>query len=311
MRSRAYRPEAVVVAGTLLMVGVARADDIERADEMFRKARDLLATDPAKACAMFDEAHTLNPHSEGILVNLAQCDENEGRVASAVANYKEAARMARERNHSCDEQCAKKYIEAAEHKIALLVGDVPHLTVTFAEPMKDARVLVAGKVVASLERIAVDPGDITLVVSAPGRVSYETHVEVRKHEDRSFEIPKLARSVDTSRALIGKSVIGVGAAALVGGVVLGVLAKKRYDEQFNSHACNPMTLVCTPEGDQQVKSARTLGTAGTVVGIVGLAAIGTGAVLWLTSPKAPTEPRVSLVPQVGTDALGVVAVGRF
>src|SRR5437879_3044170 len=115
-----------LVLALLTIAQIAHADDIHRSDDLFRQGRELLPTNPMRACALFEEAHALNPHSEGVTLNVAQCFEQAGRIAAAYEAYEAAARLSREKMRSC-EDCAKHTLEEAEHKIALLVGDVPHL----------------------------------------------------------------------------------------------------------------------------------------------------------------------------------------
>jgi hypothetical protein len=61
----------------------------------------------------------------------------------------------------------------------------------------------------------------------------------------------------------------------------------------------------------KIEKAIQLGNIGTAVGVVGVAAIGIGAYLWLRAPDETTESRVTFVPQIAPGEAGVVAVGRF
>jgi hypothetical protein len=55
----------------------------------------------------------------------------------------------------------------------------------------------------------------------------------------------------------------------------------------------------------------TLGNVGTMTGVAGLVVTGVGAYLWLRSPHDTSDKELVVVPQLSTDALGVVVAGRF
>jgi tetratricopeptide (TPR) repeat protein len=309
---------AFAVAGT----GVARADDISKADDLFRAARAMLETDPDGACKLFEQALTLNPHSTGILLNAALCDEKAGRIASATDRYEEAARVAREQNMSCN-GCAKEEVAVAEQRRDKLLPDVPHVRILLADDLPDTRILVDGKQV-SVDRarrdLRIDPGSRTIEVAAPGRVTYKTTVVLARREKRDIHIPVLAfRTVKSSKKLIGRITLLGGGVAVTTSVVLGWIAKGRYDQAFDDGLCN-MNLECLDAGHGAVKRAQTLGNVGSVVGVAGLVAIGVGSYLWATAPKPrqqdegpskKTKRRVTLVPHVGPEHTGFALVGEL
>ena len=294
----------LVIALALMMAApnVARADDVAKADRLFREGLALKDTNVTQACVKFEESLQYNTQAIGTLLNVALCDERLGRIASAVGKYREARDRAREQN-------LPEHLAAAEERIAKLEPDLPHITITFTEPpTDDTRILIDDKVIP-LERAIrqpEDPGKRVIVVTAPGRVTFKTTIELRLRQVAEVVIPRLAPSVANTRRTLGKIITASGGAALATGITLGLVARSRY----NSVDC--AETICDSNDDHLVtESARTLGTVGTVVGIIGLATIGVGTYLWIRSPKATDSPRVSIVPGLGPDGGGILAIGRF
>lgn len=133
---------------------------------------------------------------------------------------------------------------------------------------------------------------------------------------RDVQIPGLDRAVSkrSSRRKYGAITASVGAAAVITGVTIGLVARSRYNDATSGCKTNPMgDLACGQERYADATDARSLANAGTVIGIAGVAVVGIGAYLWLSAPadKASTERAVTLLPDVSPDGAGIAAVGRF
>ena len=289
--------------------------DIEQADKLFAEGLALRDTNLQQSCDKFRQSLALNPQAIGTLLNVALCDETFGRIASAVERFSEARDRAKEGN-------LPEYLEEAQRHIDALTPELPYVSIRFADKAPGMRVLLGERVVSDAElggEIAVDPGELVVVVSAPDRVAYETKLMIGKREKKVVDVPALAPAVTvrkSSRRAIGLITAGTGVAAVATGVVLGLVARNRYNDQFESGACEKVDGqdVCSPEAQGKTESAITLGTTGTVVGVIGIAAISVGAYLWLSAPKDRNERNerdVSLVPTLSPDAAGLTAVGRF
>jgi hypothetical protein len=308
MRSTAI---LVAVAG---LARLAYADDASDAEQLFNDGQQLKeAGKPEEACAKFRASLVKNRNAVGTILNVALCDENEGKIASAYKLFSEAENRAREQN------LAEHQKAAAEHRRKLELS-VPHVAITFAEPAHDTKLVVDDKIVdvGSAGDVELDPGTRTIVVTAPGRVAYTTMITVQPGDHKTVEIPRLARPVNNGRKNIGKVLVYSGAGVVVAGIVVGIYAHHKYTSQFSGNPphCddsppNQDQPMCDPTGYAATHSAKTLGWVGTGVGAAGLVAAGIGAYLWFTAPHVESATHVSFAPSLTPTEAGIVAVGRF
>ncbi len=301
------RLTAIVVLGALARVAQADGD----ADSLFDQGVKLReAGKNAEACVKFRESYEKNKNAVGTILNVALCNEEEGKIATAHRLYAEAAARAKEQKLEDHEKAA------LEHKDKL-AGDVPRLSIAFTDVAPDSKLSVGDQIVdpGSASDIEVDPGDTKVVVSAPGRVPYVTHVTVGKGEHKLIAIPKLGYPVeDTGRATLGKVITISGGGVVLVAIGVGFLAHKKYDDQFSSGHCtmkDAATPLCDQTGYRETGSAKTLGWVGTGIGAAGLVAVGVGVTLWLTAPHHEAARGVSFAPSLAPGEAGVVAFGRF
>jgi tetratricopeptide (TPR) repeat protein len=308
-----------LVLALLATTATASADEkTERADALFNEGKALFDKDLTQACAKFEESLKFNSQAIGTLLNVALCDEKLGRYASAVAKFTEARDRASEQGMSV-------HLKAAEEHIAALADKVPHVTIKFSvPPLTETTIVIDEKLIPfdSIANYPIDPGEHGITVSAPGHLPHKTRFSVLAGEDKDVAVPRLDRSVTvrSSRRTIGKIVTATGLAAFGTGVVIGLVAKSRYDDALgrcvqidDPNDPDPMKMIyqCDPDEFEATGTAHTLGTVGTVVGGIGLVAVGVGAYLWLRGPKDESNRSVSLVPQLGPESVGFVAAGRF
>lgn len=174
----------LAVLGACLLDGrPARAEgDAERkaaAEALFSEGRELMkAGDLPAACEKFEKSEALDS-ATGTLLNLADCYEKAQRVASAWATYKRAAAAAREREQEKREQFARERAAALEPLLS-------RLTVMVPAPADGMSVTRDGtEVLAAIwgQPVPVDGGTITVRAVAPGKLAWETSVEVRSQAD--------------------------------------------------------------------------------------------------------------------------------
>ena len=314
----------VALASVAYAQPAPRVEDKAEADRLFEEGRKLLEQGKrAEACAKFDLSIRKDPRAVGTMLNLGLCHEETGQVATAIRYYGEA----RDRAH---DQKLAEHKAAAERKIALLSPRVPHLAIKLPANAAAGRVLVDDIVIAGdqLADVSVDPGPHTLVVTAPGKLPFETTFEVAEKERRTVDVPELqgAKTVFVSvptnrRKTWGKIAVvsGVGLLAIAGGVFLW--AQHSYWKQFPDasrdgqvamdvdHPCwttNEGTRIireCNTIGRDRLQTARLFAHISTGTAIVGGAALVGGAILWLTAPRDEQTTRVTL--DIGHDHAAV------
>lgn len=307
----------VVLSLVLFGSGLAHAQadsstDPEKADKIFEQAQELKqAGKTAEACAKYDEALRYNQSAVGTLLNVGLCAEESNRVATALVYFTQARDLAREHNLA-------EHRAAAEEHIAKIEPLVPHLSIAFAEILTDTKLVIDDKVfpITGANDIKVDPGTRHVVVTAPGRLPYETTVDIKAQEKKTVEIPKLKPPVTVSqgRRTIGKIITISGGALVVTGIGIGFAADRKYQGELDNGNCQKVgnDVKCNPQGYKTTSNALTLGTVGTVVGITGVAAVGLGAYLWFFAPQVPKEhATVTIAPTLSPDGAGLAAVGRF
>lgn len=300
----------IVVVSTF---GVARADiDIAKSDAAFEeglKLKDAGKLD--QACAKFKEALSYNANAVGTMLNVAVCDEETGHIASAYKRFKEARDRGREQNLS-------EQVKLAEQHIAQLEPDMPYLAIAFAEVTDDTKLLVNDEDIPLKEAggIPVDPGPVSIVVSRPNRVPFETKLVIEKKEHKAVAVPRLGLPVTVSnkKRLAGEVVTAIGGVAIGTGIIMGAIADSRYNAQFSGSmpACNKTTKICDQAGYKATSDALNLGDYGTIVGVAGVIVAGFGGYLWISGARSERHASsVAIVPDFDAQHAGVVAVGRW
>lgn len=331
-------PSMRVICMVALLVGVSHAqpaqpsrrdEDKAEADRLFEEARSLLAAGkPDEACDRFEQSFKKDPRAVGTMLNLGLCREELGLLASAIRYYSEARDRARD-------QHLVEHEEAAARKIALLSPRVPRITVKLpASAGLKARVLLDDEMipVELLDELAVDPGSRTFVVTAPGRLAWETTLAVKEGQRSVVHVPPLqgvktvvVREQTSRRVLWGKVGVVSGSALALAAAGLGLYARFYYWQQFppasrdgeaaardGEHPCwtSPGTTGgvvrnCSELGSERIATARRLAHVSTAVGIAGTAVAIGGLVMWLTAPPAGQRTHVEVGVSTNTATFGV------
>jgi hypothetical protein len=303
---------ALLIVGVIgILVRAASADDVADADALFAKAVELKQQGKTEeACRTFQQALDKNHNAVGTLLNVALCAANAGKVATAAKLFTDARDRAAE-------QKLEQHHQAAIDQLAKLEGHVPHLVLTFADPVTpETRVVIDDEMAPTTgDKIPVDPGRRVLVVTAPGRVAYHTTVDVPANgQDVAVAVPKLGLpvTVKSTKKTIGKVLVIGGSVAFVASIGLSVYADRKYNKQFDDGHCRDVSgvLLCDGTGFRQTGRAKTLARSATVVGGIGIAAAAVGVYLWVFTKQDHPE-RLSVVPTVDGDGAGVAAIGRF
>ena len=302
-----------VVLSTAVLAHAEGEEDQVKADRLFEEAQALKQSGKGdEACAKYNEALAFNKNAVGTLLNVAKCAEDAGKYATAVKHYRQARDLARE--HSLNE-----HKTAAEQRLEINEPKVPRLAIAFTERLAEMKLLIDDVVYPtdqqSTNELRLDPGTRHIVVTAPGRLPFDTTVTLVEGKQEAVAIPKLGYPVTVKKArkTVGKILTFSGVGLVATGIILGYKANVDFEAEFKNGNCTEVpneTPLCNPEGYGLTHNAEQLGTVGTVVGIAGVAAIGLGLVLWITAPDE-VDHSVALVPSVTNDSAGLAAIGRF
>lgn len=281
MSKRSIGLGLALVAATWLASTNARADDAALAQSLFDQGQKLFAAGRLEeACTKFAGSHDAEP-SVGALLNLARCHEETGRTASAWAEYRAAAAMARREGQ-------EKRGKGALDRAGRLEPSLSRLTVEVEREVPGLEVVRGGEPLPSSSfdtDVPVDPGTYELVARAPGHRPWRGEVTIGADADRvTIRIPALVPGADdpTERPDGGLSGIdvaaitsgSVGLACIAVGGALGAVALSRRsdlgDRCGDDGVCGPTVDLAAEKS--QIESVAHGSTAMFVVGGVGLGA---------------------------------------
>lgn len=323
----------------LLLPATASAQsDVAIAEQLFRDGRTLFeAGKTDEACEKFAASQRMSP-GLGTELNLALCREKQGRVATAWSLFTDAEASAQRAGDATRARFAHDHETALAGELKKVVIEVPSPPPGMVVKL-DGTPLPAG---ALGTEIPLDPGDHDLVVTAPGKKTWEQshlslgpsattiHVRVELEDDvlaaaapapapaaasspsapvspdsavpagappsGADQSPETATSTNTKR-VAGFVVGGAGIVALGIAGYYGLTAISRHNDEANYPDGSPNQVTAYDE-------AKTAQTWGLVFAGVGVAALGVGAYLVISSyghsdsqPAAAASWRV--IPSVG------------
>jgi len=327
-----------VVLATVLASASAAAEpsatDKTLAQSLFDEGKELMRTRKYEAaCPKFAESQRIDP-SSGTLLNLALCHEQQGKVAAAWSEFKDALSDAKRDGRS-------DRVAGAEEHIAALKPKLPWLTLTVATAVENEDLKLDGVSVGKAAwgtKLAVDPGNHELLAEAPGYEPWKTSFTSTQGEEQKVSVPALERSPEapaepaapaattatekdvvptkgSAKHTIGWVAVGTGVAALGVGSYFGVrsLSKRKESDKY----C-PTDTTCTDEGvalNNQAQTAAWLCNIGVGLGIAG---VGIGTYLLLQDDGPPKSARafsgprsVAVTTRVLPGGAGVSVDGSF
>lgn len=304
-----------------VLCGLAVPAHADRADQLFRKGKKLLAEKRyAEACNAFEESDKLDP-GIGAKLNVAKCYQDWGKLATAWRWYRDAEAMA---TSTRDERARKIHALIEE-----LDASVPRLTLKLPP---DANIdgvvikldgLILERSDLGVER-RVDPGphQIETIINGAGQTKL-IPLERGSSSEITLDVPTrtkpaaggdLVATADPGRArrLTGMVTGGGGGLALIIAGIVTLRARDNYKYSLATH-CQGATDMCDAIGLDTTQRARRRANIATVITVGGLAAVAGGLYLYVTAPRLPLgrEHALYLTPQVGGDATGLVLGGAF
>jgi hypothetical protein len=312
-----------IVLGLVALPCFAQPAAVEAtAQELFEQGRTLMEEKRyEEACPKLAESYRLDPGG-GTLLNLAYCNQQLGKLATAWAQFKQALGAARKDDREDRMEIASKHIEELTPQLSRLTIIVP----------EEARVegLVVERDGVKLGRAAwrlatpVDPGAHRIVASAPGHQSraYDVTLEPASVETVTIEAlmplppPKpVALPIEhpppppeppppppeptglSTQATMGYIAIAVGSATGTIGLVFGGVALSK--SQQSDDLCSTELCPDTESGARAVElndQASQYATVANVLGFGGLAVTALGVALVLTASDGPISESWQLRP---------------
>jgi len=326
---------ALALGFTLLTSGAAFAADTSLAEKLFADGLAAMKREDYRAaCDSFGGSNESDP-SPGTQINLALCNEKQGKLASAWGWYRTAAGLA-------DQRGQKDRAELARGEAAKLEGKLVSLLITAKVPAEGMTVTRNGTPVpaAALGREnPIDPGEYTIEATAKNKKPYKQKVVIHAAgagTDRvtRFEIPALEdapegtpgvgggdyRPPSGSEGSDGSTQRNIGLIVGGGGLVAGVVAtiltfmtiseeKERKDAQAQAEAQPPgeARTNFSDSANSHRDAALANQTWAIVVGSAGGAMIIGGVVLILTAPskRSANLDGPTVTPTFGLGGLGL------
>jgi hypothetical protein len=312
----------IAAASTLFSTGAFAQDhDPAASQALFDQAVELTRQNKFdEACPKFQESNRLDP-SIGAQFQLANCQELRGRIASAWVMFLDVATQSRARQQMERETVARE-------RAAKLEPRLPRLLITVPEGSKISGLEIRrnGILVGSAQwgtPMPVDPGDVELSISAPGKQTLRQTVRLEESKTFSYSVPTLADGEDTPPAAPAPVaaplapavatppqpkpapadaprptvtnnrgwIIGLGAVGVVGlgvSATFAVLAKNKWADSKGDCDLDDVNN-CGANGIQMRNDARTRGDIATVSFVVGGAALAGAGVVWLLSGSSPAQ----------------------
>lgn len=318
----------------VVLVGATRgvaAQPAPPAEEAFARGREALKIGKyAEACGAFEESQRIDPQTT-TQFNIALCDEQLGKLASALAIYQDLAEH--------DDVPARRAKSA--DMVEQLSGRVARLEIRVVDPRPDLEITVNGVRALDWKSLPIDLGTSRVVARAPGardvarvvvakseRQRISITVKLVAHDappseqaDQPAELvpgghvvepslPVADASAPSSRKTLGLVMIVGGGVAVAGGITFGLLARSSWHDAKN--VCSGTTCDTPDElaaGQALVDRARTRGTIATALVVAGGLVAAGGVIVWVTAPKA--ERTLAVMPTGSSSSVGLAVLGRF
>ena len=317
----------------LLSTAIVRAADPALAEALYQDGKRLAGEGKwAQACPKFEASYQAD-RTLGTLLNLADCREHLGLIATAWAEWNEAIELAQAK--------ADERSEYATERRDKLTPRLPKLEIAVTRPVRGLEVYRDGVRVepgAYNSALPVDPGKHEVTVrrgaavlerrSAAARETATSRVELdltaidQAHPaapagaggTQRAGLPDSPDSPGRSQRTIGLIVGGVGVAALVTAGAFGLVAISSKGKADAPDQC--VNKYCSASGLQSADRADTFAELSQWVGLGGLIATAAGVTLVLTAPSAPERSaqgraKIGLVPAVGPAGAGLIVTGRL
>jgi hypothetical protein len=314
MRRAAFALGILLASAVAIPARAADGADQAAATELFNAGRDAMRRgDYAAACPKLAESIRLVA-TVGGLAKLAECEEHEGRLASAYGRWQQAFNLAR--------SMGDPRTPDVQRELARLDARVAKLRVVSQAPLPpDAAIHVDATAFGPAGvgvPLPVGPGRHKVEVSAPGRATWTTTVDTAADgATTEVSVPPLAlalapiapsvaprpvpvvvsttvpaaHSSGSGARILGLVSLGVGVAGIAAGTAVGLQAI----HQRNEAGCTG--TVCPSSGAAEtLRSAQSTANWSTVLFAAGGALAATGLVVFWVARDSRTSTGLMLTP---------------
>ncbi|HSC87688.1 MAG TPA: hypothetical protein VLC09_10475 [Polyangiaceae bacterium] len=325
---------ALAVSGSLLATpwGSAQAQEAQPSEAQlyFSNGVELLQQTPPNyqdAYNQFLLAYEKSNHNWKVLGNLGLCALNLERDDEAITYYRTYLDQG-------GQEVDPEERKSIEKELLLVQGNLAH--VTFQSKEKGTKVTVrregssaptrSYKLAEGPTKLGLRAGSYSFAADAGGKkVTWDVVIEPGQDLNHVFDFapPPVAASqqeggglttVQTTGLITG----GVGVAALIGGVITGVMAKSKESSARDQCIDVAGTLTCPTSTQDEFDSASSLATVSTALFIGGGVLAATGVTLFIVGadsggPKESGAPaaRLQVTPYFGAGGGGLTALGTF
>jgi hypothetical protein len=352
LRAPSYTSRGIALAlflGAAAIPSQALGQDTAAAEVLFHEAKDLMTQGKlAEACPKLEASYRLDK-TVGTLMNMADCHEKLGRIATAWGEWGSA--------HDWLKRDGDKRAAYAEQRRGALTARLPKLQINVtgaAGSLEVYRGSVKVDPAAYNVALPVDPGPHVISVRRGDQVLKEERVDASEGASvsTSLDLEAIEKSAppppsprpdrtgfpqgagtstppspppppplsSRGQRIAGFVVGGVGVGVLAAGGALGLVALGHMAATDKPDVC--VNIYCTPQGMESVEKAKTFADAGQWVGLGGVLMVGIGATLLLTSRSAATPATTGaspssilagarVAPWVGASGAGVTLEGRL
>ena len=284
-----------------------------------------------EACPLLERSRDLNP-APGTLGKLGECYEKTGQLVAAWTAFEQARNVAHTMGQTATEQAAAAKAEALRPRLSFVTVTVPQPVPGLVVKRISERGSAEVPPSELGTQVPLDSGQYVFEATAPGKKTWQKTIVLSEGKGDAVEVPLLANELSgqapvaalqpgptdgatpnlvaptvpqpqptgaqgtfwTPDRELAVVVGGVGAVSLGIGSWIALSAKAKY----NGASCDPNNQ-CNSRTDlnTQTNAIHRANWAMLPMGI-GVAGIGTGIALWVTSPaktgKEQSTPRLSL-----------------
>lgn len=330
---------AVIFAGGVLLAQPAAAD-VGSADKLFAEGKALMDQGKfAEACAKYEASYEADA-ALGSLLNLADCLERDGRLASAYGRWGDAITFANRKNDN-RASYAKDRREDLKPKLSFVtlqvIGTLPPELVIYKGEAKFTSAGVSGTA------LPTDPGTTVIQVVRGTDVLWETKIELQQAQQQTVTVPvdeivkqnpgpmkqrdnrigptrgagptegEVPQGFWSTQRIAGFIVGSVGVVGAAVGFALGGVALSKSGDLSDQCTEGGDPRYCTSEGELIREDAYTFAQASTwtLIGSGIVAAVGITVIVTAPNDYAKLEDRAYFRPWFGQDGGGIVSGVRF